>query len=90
MAVEYSSSSQVIRGPIFVNGLTLKEQRKQLWTLIANFSQRLRAYEDGPEKESLADRLVRLKFELSVIQDALAAPPEDFDITRTLFALAPR
>jgi hypothetical protein len=77
MAIKYLGFGPVLRAPVFVSGLTLKDQRKQLWTLIANFSQRLRAYEEGTEKEVLALRLVRLKEDLSVIQDALALSPEE-------------
>jgi hypothetical protein len=57
---------------------------------IANFSQRLRAYEDGPEKQGIVDRLARLKQDLSEVQDALAIGPEEFDGTRTLTTLLPR
>jgi hypothetical protein len=62
-----------VAGAVFTSDLSLSAQREQLLQLIADFSERLEQFEDGPEKEVITARLVLLERDLTQVQDALQA-----------------
>jgi hypothetical protein len=76
MQGQVASLEQAPGGSVFTSDLSLKDQRKQLMFLIDDFSDRLRKFEDGPEKAILFARLVRLQEDLLNVQDALKSGKE--------------
>jgi hypothetical protein len=71
MPVQPSCSVQAAGGGVFTSDLSLTDQREQLLKLIADFSERLERFEDGPEKNIISARLIGLQQDLSQIQDLL-------------------
>ena len=76
MPVQASSLGQAPGGSVFTSDLSLKDQRKQLMYLIDDFSDRLRRFDDGPEKAIIFARLVGLQEDLLHVQDALKVSNE--------------
>ena len=76
MPVQASSLGQAPGGSVFTSDLSLKDQRKQLMYLIDDFSDRLRRFDDGPEKAIIFARLVGLQEDLLHVQDALKGSNE--------------
>jgi hypothetical protein len=76
MPMQTSCSTPATSRPPFTSDLSLSDQRVQLMTLIADFSDRLRRFEDGPEKRVVFARLILLQQDLLRVQDALKGPQD--------------